>query len=139
MVVLVGVLLSLLQSPLRVVVLVLHAFVDRERWHADTGQGEVVRTVVFTGFRMRIRTNSQTEFLGHGFNSGIVTRPFRAGDLDFFRLAERGNIIEIQVEGNLSRGNGRMFAKVFRSQKSLLLCRDRSEDDGSPRPSRSLR
>src|SRR6266496_5542215 len=49
-VVLVGVLLSLLQAPFSVVVLVFHAFIERERRHPHPRERKMIGTIVVSGF-----------------------------------------------------------------------------------------
>ena len=70
-IVLLGVFVRLLHSPRRIVAFVLHAFIDRKRGNAHTGQAEVIGAIVVSRLGMRIGTNRQTKFLGQRLHRGI--------------------------------------------------------------------
>ena len=107
----------------------LHAFADREGRDADAGQTEMVGAVEVSGLGARIGTDRQPEFLRGGLHRRIEVGALRAGDLHFFGRSQRLHVVVIQIQSDLSGGNWRMFAQILRAQQSLLLGRDRGEQD----------
>ena len=73
-VVLLVVFVVLLQAPGFVMALILQAFVDGERRNPDAGETEVIGTIVVTGFRMSIRTNSEAEIFRRGLYGAVERR-----------------------------------------------------------------
>ena len=119
-IVLIGIFFRLLNSPLSVVAFVFHPFIDRKRRHPHPRHAEVVRAIVVPGFRMRVGPDCQSKLFCHRLDSWIKSGTLGARDFDLFRFSQRRDVVEIQIEGNLSRGNGRVFSKIFRSQQALL-------------------
>src|ERR1039458_8369887 len=90
---LLGVLFILRQSPGLVVAFELHAFVDREGWNAHAGQTEMIGTIEVSCLWARVRTDRQPEFFRGGLHPGIERRPLRAGDFDLFRRTQRLHVV----------------------------------------------
>ena len=57
----------------------------------------VIGAIVVAGFGLRIRLNAQAELLGNFLDGWIESISFRAGDLDFFRIADRREAVVVQV------------------------------------------
>ena len=71
-IVLFRVFICLLQTPRRIVPLVLDALIDRKRRNSDTGQAEMVGAVVVSRLGMRIGANRQTKFLRQRLRQAIT-------------------------------------------------------------------
>ena len=111
MIVLVGVFLSLLDSPLRVVPFVFHPFVNGKCRNADARHAEVVRAIVVASLRMRVGPDGKPKLFRHSLNRGIKSRALGAGNFHFFGLAERRHVVKIQIKRNFCRRNRRMFPR----------------------------
>src|SRR5437879_840814 len=92
-----GEILGLLIAPFRRMARILDSFIDRKRRHAHAGQAEMVRTVIVSRLRPRVRTDCQAKILRGRLYYGIKCRPFRAADFHFFRRSQRRHIVEIQI------------------------------------------
>src|SRR5882762_349825 len=101
---------GLVFAPLRVMARKLDAFIDRKRRHAHPRQTELIRTVVMSRLRARIRPDGQMKIRGRGLYQRIERRPLRAADFHLFRRAQRRHIIKIQIHHDLPRRHRRMFS-----------------------------
>ena len=88
----------LLDAPLRVMSLELHALVDGEGGDADAGKAEVVGAVVVAGGRVGVGLDGEVELAGGGLDDGIEGGALGAGDLDLLRDAVGRKAVEIQAE-----------------------------------------
>ena len=92
-------------------------------------KAEVVGAVVMAGFGMRIRFDRQAILCGNFLHSGIESVALRAGNLDFFRIANRRKRVVVQIQGNFGRRNRWMFAEIFGAQQPLFFRSDRGEEN----------
>src|SRR6267154_6164210 len=70
-------------APFRRMAGILDSFIDRKRRHAHTRQAEMIRTVIVSRLRPRIRTDRQMKILRCRLHHGIKRRTLRAADLYF--------------------------------------------------------
>ncbi len=90
--------LCLFHPPSRIVALVFHALVHRERRYPDARQAEMVRAVIVTRFGSRIGADRQPEVLGSSLHDGKEVGALRAGHFRFLRRSQRRDIVEVQIE-----------------------------------------
>src|SRR5450631_2085 len=116
-------------APSFVMAFEFQALGNRKRRNADAGETKMVRTIVVAGFGMGIGADGLIEKFGHGLDDRIEGGALCARDFDFFRFANRGQPIVIQIEGNFSRGYRGMRAQVFGTEQALFLGGDCGEQD----------
>src|SRR5581483_2984021 len=134
MVVLGGEFLVLLQAPGLGMPFEFHSFVDGKSWDTYAGETEVIGAIVVSGFGSRVGTNGKPEVFCGCLHDVIEGSALRAGDFNFFGRTQGFHVVIIQVEGDLAGGNGRMLAKIFRTEKPLLLGGDRGKHYGTTGP-----
>src|SRR5208283_1882744 len=121
--------LGLVQTPLGSVALVLDALVDGERRHSGAREAEVVGAVIMSRAGLRIGHDLEAEVLRGAFDCGIKRGALSACDVDFFRHAERRNVVVVQIERDALRRNWRMLAEKLGAAQTLLFRRDCGEID----------